>query len=88
MLIIFNCIHFTPNPLQAVIPMSVSSLQLWLYLLLLPGLSLACSAAPIAFEFCVELCFPVQEGTIGIWLVVWFNVAMALSFGLFQVICK
>ena len=66
--------------------MSVCSLQLWLYLLLLPGVSLACSAAPIAFEFCVELCFPVQEGTIGIWLTVWFNVAMALSFGLFQVI--
>ena len=33
--------------------------------LLVVGVSLCSSCAPIAFEFCVELCYPIAEGTIG-----------------------
>ena len=33
--------------------------------LLVLGISLSCSCAPIAFEFAVELCYPIAEGTIG-----------------------
>ena len=33
--------------------------------LLVIGVSLCSSCAPIAFEFCVELCYPIAEGTIG-----------------------
>ena len=33
--------------------------------LLVVGISLSCACAPIAFEFCVELCYPISEGTIG-----------------------
>ena len=33
--------------------------------LLVLGISLSCACAPIAFEFCVELCYPIAEGTIG-----------------------
>ena len=29
------------------------------------AVSLACSAAPITFEFCVELSYPVSEGLLG-----------------------
>ena len=33
--------------------------------LLVIGISLSCACAPIAFEFAVELCYPIAEGTIG-----------------------
>ena len=33
--------------------------------LLVVGVSLCSACAPIAFEFCVELCYPTAEGTIG-----------------------
>ena len=33
--------------------------------LLVLGISLSCACAPIAFEFAVELCYPIAEGTIG-----------------------
>ena len=33
--------------------------------LLVLGISLCSACAPIAFEFCVELCYPTAEGTIG-----------------------
>ena len=36
-----------------------------LSLLLVLGISLSCACAPIAFEFAVELCYPIAEGTIG-----------------------
>ena len=56
-----------------------------MYVLLVTGVCLSCGCAPIAFEFCVELCYPVAEGTIGIWLTVWFNILSALFFGVFQI---
>ena len=43
--------------------------ELWfkitLSILCITAASLACSAAPITFEFCVEECFPVSEGLLG-----------------------
>lgn len=36
--------------------------------LLVLGISLSCACAPIAFEFAVELCYPIAEGTIGEYL--------------------
>ena len=36
-----------------------------LYILSILAVSLACSAAPITFEFCAELCYPVAEGILG-----------------------
>ena len=33
--------------------------------LLVLGISLSCACAPIAFEFAVELCYPIAEGTLG-----------------------
>ena len=56
-----------------------------LYILLLGVVCLACSLAPIAFEFCVELCYPVNEGVLGNWLVLWFNVISAVYLGVFQI---
>lgn len=53
--------------------------------LLIIGISLSCSCAPIAFEFCVELCYPIAEGTIGTWLTVWFNVVAVGFFLVFQI---
>ena len=62
-----------------------SSFKIVMYVLLVTGICLSCGCAPIAFEFCVELCYPVAEGTIGIWLTVWFNILSALFFGVFQI---
>jgi len=53
--------------------------------LLVLGISLSCSCAPISFEFCVELCYPIAEGTIGTWLTVWFNVLAVGFFLVFQI---
>ena len=41
------------------------SFKITLYILSISAVSLACSAAPITFEFCVEECFPVSEGLLG-----------------------
>ena len=62
-----------------------SMFKLFLYILFILGVSLACAASPIAFEFCVELCFPVSEGILGNWLVLWFNTLAALYFGVSQI---
>ena len=37
-----------------------------MYILSICAVGLACSAAPITFEFCAELCYPVSEGLLGI----------------------
>ena len=62
----------------------VSTLQILLYVLLILGISLSCGAAPLAFEFCVELCYPVSEGSLGNWLVLWFNSLSAVYFSVVQ----
>ena len=41
------------------------SFKISLYILCISAVSLACSAAPITFEFCVEECYPVSEGLLG-----------------------
>ena len=41
------------------------SFKITLYILSISAVSLACSAAPITFEFCVEECYPVSEGLLG-----------------------
>ena len=61
----------------------VSMFKIVMYILLVTGVSLACSCAPITFEFCAELCYPVAEGTIGTWLCVWFNTLSAIFLALF-----
>ena len=68
--------------------------------LLVIGISLSCACAPIAFEFAVELCFPIAEGTIGdgtriksqlifslpgTWLTLWFNMLAVGFFLVFQI---
>merc|ERR1711874_402968 len=53
-----------------------------MYILLLVGVSLSVASAPIAFEFSVELCYPVAEGVIGGWLTGWF---MGIAFFFFLV---
>ena len=70
--------------MENVFSLSVTNFKIVIYILLVGGVSLACSVAPIAFEFCVELCYPVHEGVIGNWLVLWFNVLSAVYFGVFQ----
>ena len=49
------------------IPLSPASLgfKVTMYALSIAAVSLACSAAPITFEFCVELSYPVSEGLLG-----------------------
>ena len=42
------------------------SFKISLYILCISCVSLACSAAPITFEFCMEECYPVSEGLLGI----------------------
>ena len=71
--------------LESVIALSQSNFKIVIYIVLVGGVSLACSVAPIAFEFCVELCYPVHEGVVGNWLVLWFNVISAVYFGVFQI---
>ena len=44
----------------------IGDFKLFMYVALILGVSLACGAAPIAFEFCVEICYPVSEGLLGI----------------------
>ena len=66
--------------LESVISLSHSNFKIVIYIVLVGGISLACSVAPIAFEFCVELCYPVHEGVVGNWLVLWFNVVSAVYF--------
>lgn len=47
---------------EGVLPLpSLQSFQLTLYLLLIPGTSLALASSPITFELAVENCFPVSE---------------------------
>ena len=41
------------------------SFKVVMYILSIAAVSFACSAAPITFEFCVELCYPVSEGILG-----------------------
>ena len=65
--------------------------------LLVVGISLCSACAPIAFEFCVELCYPTAEGTIGgtkeylhfsiagTWLTLWFNCLAIGFFLVFQI---
>jgi len=53
--------------------------------LLVLGISLSCACAPIAFEFAVELCYPIAEGTIGTWLTLWFNMLAVVFFLIFQI---
>ena len=66
--------------------------------LLVVGISLCSACAPIAFEFCVELCYPTAEGTIGgtftisstfpiagTWLALWFNFLAIGFFLVFQI---
>ena len=71
--------------LESVITLNQSTFKIVIYILLVGGVSLACSMAPIAFEFCVELCYPVHEGVVGNWLVLWFNALSAVYFGVFQI---
>ena len=71
--------------LESVITVSHTNFKIALYILLVGGVSLACSMAPIAFEFCVELSYPVHEGVVGNWLVLWFNALSAVYFGVFQI---
>ena len=49
------------------IPLSPASLgfKVTMYVLSMAAVSLACSAAPITYEFCVELSYPVSEGLLG-----------------------
>ena len=77
------------------------SFKITLYILCISAVSLACSAAPITFEFCVEECFPVSEGLLGKhnddsitfeifhnsgnWMTIGFNIPSGLYFGLFQI---
>ena len=44
----------------------IGDFKIFMYVALILGVSLACGAAPIAFEFCVEICYPVSEGLLGI----------------------
>lgn len=53
--------------------------------LLVLGVSLASSCAPIATEFCVDLCYPVAEENIGSWLSLWFNIVALMFFVVFQI---
>jgi len=53
--------------------------------LLVLGISLATAAAPIATEFCVDLCRPVSEENIGSWLTLWFNLVALVFFLAFQI---
>ena len=65
--------------------LTVNSFKIVIYILLVGGVSLTSSVAPIAFEFCVELCYPVHEGVIGNWLTLWFNLISGVYFGVFQI---
>jgi len=62
-----------------------TTFKVLLYVLLVSGITLSCSCAPIAFEFCVELAFPVDEGTIGTWLTLWFANLSILFLLVFQI---
>ena len=62
-----------------------NTFKIFLYIFFIVGVSLACAASPIAFEFCVELCYPVSEGILGNWLVLWFNTLAAAYFGVSQI---
>lgn len=53
--------------------------------LLILGISLATAGAPIATEFCVELCRSVSEENIGSWLTLWFNLVALAFFLAFQI---
>merc|ERR1719184_656617 len=53
--------------------------------LLVLGISLATAGAPIATEFCVDLCRPVSEENIGSWLTLWFNLVALVFFLAFQI---
>ena len=43
----------------------VATLQTFLYALFILGVCLSAGAAPVAFEFCMEQCYPVSEGILG-----------------------
>ena len=65
--------------------LSSNNFKIILYVLLLLVVCLASSLAPIAFEFCVELCYPVNEGVLGNWMALWFNLISAVYLGVFQI---
>ena len=43
----------------------IGDFKIFMYVTLIAGVSIACGAAPIGFEFCVEICYPVSEGLLG-----------------------
>jgi len=53
--------------------------------LLVLGISLATAGAPIATEFCVDLCQTVSAENIGSWLTLWFNLVALAFFLAFQI---
>ena len=63
----------------------VATLQTFLYALFILGVCLSAGAAPVAFEFCMEQCYPVSEGILGNWLVLWFNLIHTAYFVLQQI---
>lgn len=74
--LIFQAVIIFPNP---------TGFQICVYLLLLTGMSLATATAPILFEFSVETCYPIAEGSIGTWLTMWFNLFSVVFFLVFQI---
>jgi len=72
--------------LQEVIPIeSDLTFKIVLYILLVSGVTLSFACAPITFEFCVELAYPVEEGTIGICLTLFFSIVSILFLLVFQI---
>jgi len=59
--------------------------QISVYFLLLTGNSLVVSSMPLAMELAMEICYPANEGVVGGWISIWFNIATVVFLSLFGI---
>merc|ERR1712088_1081595 len=71
--------------LEVIVMPKMWVLQASVYVFLLLGNSFVVSTSPLLFEFGVEKLYPINEGMIGGWLNIWYNIITVIFLGLFNI---
>jgi len=61
------------------------TLKVFVYVFLLLGNSCVVSTSPLLMEFGVEKLYPINEGMIGGWLNIWYNIISVIFLGIFSI---
>lgn len=71
--------------LQIVKFSSLTMLKVSVYVCVLTGNSFIVSTSPLLMEFGVEKLYPINEGMIGGWLNIWYNIITVFFLGIFNI---